>query len=115
MLSSMVGHIVWQRSLYVVSEGGYLDTVSGRATSARCKDDWPSVALVLTTACTPVVDYSTDWKSCKGVVVWFHACGQLQYGLANHSLIFSLVLVYYSTLISYVYNCAQWQRRTPPA
>ena len=99
----------------VVSKGGYSATVSRRTTCAPYKDDWPSVAMVLTTACTPVVDYSMGWKSCKGVVVLFHACGQLQYGLANDSLIFSLVFIYYSTLISNVYNCAQWQRRTPPA
>ena len=49
------------------------------------------------------------------VDIRFHACGRLQYGLASQCLIFSLVLLYYFTLSSYVYNCAQWQRRTPPA
>ena len=52
---------------------------------------------------------------CQRVEMCLHACGQLQYGLANQGLIFSLVLPYYFTLVSYVYNCAQWQTRTPPA
>ena len=42
----------------VVSKGGYSDTVSGRTTSALCKEEWPSVALMLTSACTVVVGYS---------------------------------------------------------
>ena len=70
--------------------------------------EWPSVALVLTTACTLVVDYNMGWSSCQGVDIELHACGHLQNGLANHGLIFSLFLVYYSTLISYVYSCARW-------
>ena len=65
--------------------------------------------------CTLVDLYSTWVGVCTGVVIRLHACGGLQYGLANHGLIFSLVLLYYFTLGSYVYNCAQWQRRTPPA
>ena len=65
--------------------------------------------------CTPVVGYSTTLTGCQRVDRELHTCGQLQYGLANQGLIFSLVLLYYFTLGSYVYNCAQWQRRTTPA
>ena len=54
-------------------------------------------------------------KACQRVDRKLHACGQLQYGLAIQGLIFSLVLLNYFTLGSYVYNYAQWQRRTPPA
>ena len=102
------------RGMSVVSVGGYSGTVSGRTTCAPCKAEWPSVASVLTSACTLVVDYSAV-EACQRVDRELHACRQLQYGLANQGLIFSLVLLYYFTLGSYVYNCAQWQRRTPPA
>ena len=44
---------------------------------------------------------------CQRVDMRLHACGRLQYGLANQGLVFSLVLLYYFTLGSYVYNCAQ--------
>ena len=67
------------------------------------------------TACTPVDPCSIWIGVCMGVDIRLHACGRLQYGLANQGLIFSLVLLYYFTLGSYVYNYAQWQRRTPPA
>ena len=53
--------------------------------------------------------------ACQRVDMCLHACGQLQYGLANQGLIFSLVLLYCFTLGSYVYNYARWQGRTPPA
>ena len=43
----------------VVSKGGYSATVSGRTTCAPCKDDWPPVALVLTSAFMSVVGYNT--------------------------------------------------------
>ena len=99
----------------VLSKGGYSDTVSGRTTCATCKADWPSVALMLTSVCTVVVGYSAVVRACQRVDIELHAYGQLQYGLANQGLIFSLVLLYYFTLGSYVYNRAQWQRRTPPA
>ena len=67
----------------VVSKGGYLATVSGRTTCAPCKAEWPSVALVLTSACTLVVGYSAVVGACQRVDRELHACGQLQYGLAN--------------------------------
>ena len=54
-------------------------------------------------------------RSCQRVKMWLHVSRHIENGLANHSLIFSLVSLYYFTLGSYVYNCAQWQRRTPPA
>ena len=73
------------------------------------------MASVLTSACTLVVGYSAVVRACQRVDMCLHACGQLQYGSANQGLIFRLVLLYYFTLGSYVYNCAQWQRRTPPA
>ena len=69
----------------------------------------------MTSACTVFVGHSTVVRVYQRVDIELHACGQLQYGLANKGLIFSLVLLYYFTLGSYVYNCAQWQRRTPPA
>ena len=62
------------------------------------------MALWLTFACTVVVGYSAGVKACQRVYIELHAYGQLQYGLANEGLIFSLVLLYYFTLISYVYN-----------
>ena len=65
--------------------------------------------------CTLVDLYSIWVGVCTDVVIRLHACGRLQYGLANQGLIFSLVLLYYFTLGSYVYHCAQWQRHTPPA
>ena len=99
----------------VVSVGGYSDTVSGRTTCALCKAEWPSVASVLTPACTLVVGYSAVVGAGQRVDRELHACGRIQYGLASQGLIFSLVLLYYFALGSYVYNCAQWQRRTTPA
>ena len=69
----------------------------------------------MTSACTLVVGYSAVVGACQRVDRELHACGQLQYGLANQGLIFSLVLFYYFTLGSYVYNYAQWQGRTPLA
>ena len=71
----------------VVSVGGYSDTVSGRTTCAPCKAEWPSVASVLTSACTLVVGYSAVVGACQRVDKELHACGQLQYGLANQGLI----------------------------
>ena len=70
---------------------------------------------MLTSACTAVVGHSTVVRVRQRVDIELHASGQLQYGLANQGLIFSLVLLYYFTLGRYVYNCAQWQSRTPPA
>ena len=58
----------------------------------------------------------TVWMSVdlQRLDIYLHACEHLKYGLVNHGLLFSLVLVYF-TLISYVYNYARWQGRTPPA
>ena len=83
--------------LIVVSVGGYSDTVSGRTTCAPCKAEWPSVASVLTPACTLVVGYSAVVKACQRVDIELHACGQLQCGLANQDLIFFLSLLYHFT------------------
>ena len=104
-----------QEQVGVVSEGGYLATVNGRTTCAPCKVEWPSVALVLTSACTVVVGYS---MVPDGLPTCGHAFARLwttTIWLGRPNLIFSLVLFYCSTLTSYVYNCAKWQRRTPPA
>ena len=101
--------------MFVVSVSGYSDTVSGRTTCAPCKAEWPSVALMLTSVAHRLSATVRPLTDCQRVNMCLHACGQLQYGLANQGLIFSLVLLYYYTLGSYVYNCAQWQRRTPPA
>ena len=64
--------------------------------------------------CLPVVVYSTTLRRLANVLT---SAGTLvdTYSAANQGLIFSLVLVYYSILISYVYSCARWQGRTPPA
>ena len=113
-LRSDAGQLAWL-AVGAVSVGGYSDTVSGRTTCAPCKAEWPSVASMLTSACTLVVGYSAVVGACQRVDRELHACGQLHYGLANQGLIFSLVLLYYFTLGSYVYNYARWQRRTPPA
>ena len=67
----------------VVSKGGYSGTVSGRTTCAPCKAEWPSVASVLTSACTLVVGYSAVVRACQRVDRDLHACGRLQYGLAD--------------------------------
>ena len=97
----------------VVSRPGP-DTVCGRTTCAPC-NEWLSVARVLTSVAHRLSFTVSCFKGCQSVDRELHACGQLQYGLANQGLIFSLVLLYYFTLGSYVYNYAQWQRRTPPA
>ena len=55
----------------IVSVGGYSDTVSGRTTCAPCKAEWPSVASVLTSACTLVVDYSADKKHLNSLLVTY--------------------------------------------
>ena len=65
--------------------------------------------------CTPVDLYITWVGVCTSVDIRLHACGYIQCSLANQGLIFSLVLLYYFTLSSYVYNCTQWQRRILPA
>ena len=101
--------------LSVVSVGGYSDTVSGRTMCAPCKADWPSMALMLSSVARRLSTTVRPLTGCQRVDTEVHACGQLQYGLANQGLIFSLVLLYYFILGGYVYNCAQWKRRTPPA
>ena len=73
------------------------------------------MALMLTSVACLLSTIIRLLMGCQRVDTKVHACGQLQYGLANQGLFFSLVLLYYFTLGSYVYNCAQWQRRTPPA
>ena len=77
-----------------------LSSYSKRAhTCAPCKGDCSTVAMVLTSVAHRLS--ATVWMSvgCQRVYMYLHACGHLQYGLANHGLIFSLVLVYF-TLIS---------------
>ena len=69
----------------------------------------------MTSACTLIVGYSAVVGAFQHVDRELHACGQLQYGSTNQGLISSLFLLYYFTSGSYVYNCAQWQRRSPPA
>ena len=99
----------------VVSVGGYLAFVSGRTTCAPCKAEWPSVASMLTSVAHRLLATVRPLTGCLRADMCLHACGQLQYGLANQGLIFSLVLLYYFTLGSYVHNYARWQGRTPPA
>ena len=60
-------HVTLKSITFVVSKGGYLPTVSGRTTCAPCKAEWPSVALVLTSACTLVVGYSAVVGACQRV------------------------------------------------
>ena len=91
----------------VVSVGGYLATVSGRTTCAPCKADWPSMASMLTSVAHRLSATVRPLTGFQRVDMRLHACGQLQCGLANQGLIFSLGLLYYFTLFSYVYNCAQ--------
>ena len=55
-----------------------LATVSGRTTCAPYKVEGLSVALVLTSTCTPVVGYSMALRGCQRVDIDLHACGQLQ-------------------------------------
>ena len=77
----------------VVSVGGYLATVSGRTTCAPCKADWPSMASVLTSVADRLSATVRPLAGCQRVDMCLHACGRLQYGLANQGLIFSLVLL----------------------
>ena len=91
----MIHHVpIWIDRL-VVSKGGYLATVSWRTTCAPCKAEWPSVALMLTSVAHRLSPTVRTLTGCQRVDMCLHACGQLQYGLANQALIFSLVLLYY--------------------
>ena len=67
----------------VVSVGGYLATVSGRTTCAPCKADWPSVASMWTSVARRLSAPVRPLTGCQRVDMCLHACGQLQYGLAN--------------------------------
>ena len=73
------------------------------------------MASVLTSVARRLSATVRPLTGCQRVDMCLHACGQLQYGSANQGLIFSLVLLYYFTLVSYVYKYARWQGRTPPA
>ena len=98
----------------VVSKGGYSAKVGG-TTCAPCNAEWPSTARVLTSVAHRL---SSTVPCHDGLPTCGHALARLwtgTVGLGSPRLIFSLVIVYYSSLVSYGCNCTQWQRRTPPA
>ena len=68
--------------VHVVVSGPGPDTVSGRTTCAP-SNEWPSVARVLTSVAHRLSFTVSRFKGCQRVDMDLHACGRLQYGLAD--------------------------------